>query len=113
MKDEVIKRSKINIEVGLNNDKQPVEINWQADDAGIDRSQVCKSIMLAFWDEKAQSSLRIDLWTNDMMVPEMQRFFYETLNSMSDTYRRATGDDDLADEMKKFSEEFGKKANAL
>ena len=50
--------------------------------------------------------MRIDLWTKDMPVDEMQKFFHQTLVGMTDSFRRATGDDKMADTMKDFCEYF-------
>jgi gliding motility-associated protein GldC len=32
-------------------------------------------MMLALWDQSYKNTLRIDLWTKDMPVDEMKRFF--------------------------------------
>ena len=50
-------------------------------------------MMLSVWDNVAQESLRIDLWTKDMPVDEMKVFFHQTLVAMSDTFNRATQDE--------------------
>ena len=57
--------------------------------------------------------MRIDLWTHEMTVEEMEFFFYQTLASMADTYQRATNDDDMAKEMRAFAQRFGKEKNVL
>ena len=69
--------------------------------------------MLAFWDGAEKSSLRIDLWTQKMMVDEMADFYYQTLMSMPDSYQRATKQNELVDEMKKFAASFYKKFREL
>jgi gliding motility-associated protein GldC len=105
-----MKKSEIKFTVTLDETKQPVSIEWQADDSGIEGVKSCKSIMISLWDDVDQSTLRIDLWTKEMMVNDMKRFFYESLSSMADTYLRATNDEDTATELKEFSEKFAKKA---
>ncbi|MBK5286218.1 MAG: gliding motility protein GldC, partial [Bacteroidia bacterium] len=72
-----------------------------------------KAFLLSIWDKKDQTSLRIDLWTKDMLVDEMKQFFYETLVTMAGTYEKATSDKELATEMKKFGEMFGTKSGVL
>lgn len=62
--------------------------------------------MLSFWDAADKTTLRIDLWTKDMMVDEMADFFYQTMMTMADTYGRATRHEELVDEMKKFAKDF-------
>ena len=70
-----------------------------------------KSMMLALWDHNFKNSLRIDLWTKDMPADEMKRFFYETLQTMGDSFLRATGEtlivEDLRDYCAHFAEKMG------
>jgi len=42
----------------------------------------------------------------------MEDFFYQTLMTMADTYKRATLHDDLAAEMKNFAKAFFQKSRA-
>ncbi|MEO6583874.1 MAG: gliding motility protein GldC, partial [Ferruginibacter sp.] len=70
-----MKRSTIDIEVQLNENKMPEQINWQASDSNAAMKQKAKAMCLAFWDAEDKTALRIDLWTKDMMVDEMGDFF--------------------------------------
>ncbi|MEO5999295.1 MAG: gliding motility protein GldC [Chitinophagaceae bacterium] len=101
-----MQKSTITIDVLLDEDKVPVQINWQASDSTADMTQRAKAMMLAFWDSADKSALRIDLWTSDMMVDEMGDFFYQTFMTMADTYNRATKHTELVDEMKQFAKVF-------
>jgi gliding motility-associated protein GldC len=107
------KRSAINIAVSLNEEKHPVGIEWQAEDSGLMGERPAKAFMLALWDVKEKSTMRIDLWTPEMSVEEMQYFFYETLASMADTLERSTGDKVLSKEMRDYARDFGKKVKVL
>ena len=107
------KKSDIKITVTLNEEKHPEIIQWQADDSGVDGLRQSKAVMLSLFDQKEQTTMRIDLWTMEMMVEEMQVFFYETLASMADTYERATNDKELSGEMRKFAKSFGEKTKIL
>ncbi|MEP7318466.1 MAG: gliding motility protein GldC [Panacibacter sp.] len=98
--------STISIDVHLDKDKVPEQINWKAESSTADDPQRAKAMMLAFWDGADKSALRIDLWTKDMMVDEMADFFYQTLTSMADTYLRATNNAEQVAEMKKFAKDF-------
>src|SRR4028118_724989 len=104
-----MKQSTIGIDVTLDNNKIPEEINWLASDSTIDSKQKAKAMMLAFWDGADKSALRIDLWTKDMMVDEMGDFFYQSFMTMADTYSRATRHTELVDEMKQFARTFYQK----
>lgn len=98
--------STITIDVHLDKDKIPQQINWKADSSTADETQKAKAMMLAFWDGADKSALRIDLWTKDMMVDEMADFFYQTITSMADTYQRATNNKEQVADMKKFAKDF-------
>lgn len=101
--------STITIDVHLDKDKVPEQINWKADTSSADEVQRAKAMMLAFWDGADKSAMRIDLWTKDMMVDEMADFFYQTFMTMADTYNRATHHDELVADMKQFAKDFYKK----
>ena len=101
--------SNINIEITLDENKVPQEINWLASDSSADMKQPAKSMMVAFWDGADKSALRIDLWTKDMMVDEMADFYYQTMMGMADTYLRATQHTELVNDMKNFARDFYKK----
>jgi gliding motility-associated protein GldC len=105
-------KSNINIEVTLNEDKMPEQIQWVAPGGGVDTPQQVKGILLGLWDPNEKSALRIDLWTTKMMVDEMNDFFYQTFYGMADTYLRATKNEERAKEMKAFANSFLKKASA-
>lgn len=106
-------QSEISVTVSLDDHKRPVGIRWSADDAGMEKARDARSMMLAFWDREEKSTMRIDLWTNEMTVEEMQFFFYEAMASMADTYQRATNDNENAAGIRNFAREFGKKTNVL
>lgn len=105
--------STISINVELDNDKVPHQIGWKATDSTITEYQQARAMMLAFWDGTEKSALRIDLWTKEMMVDEMADFFYQTFMTMADTYNRATQQQELVDDMKKFAKDFYAKFQAL
>ena len=103
--------SELKLKITVDENQLPHKIEWEAQDAK--EGSVCKSMMLALWDEKENNTMRIDLWTHEMTVEEMEFFFYQTLASMADTYQRATNDDDMAKEMRAFAQRFGKEKNVL
>ena len=101
--------STISIDVHLDADKVPEQIQWKATDSTADTAQKAKAMMLAFWDGADKSALRIDLWTKDMMVDEMVDFYFQALMTMADTFQRATNQPELTAEMKTFARSFLKK----
>lgn len=102
-------KSTIKIEVELDEQKIPATIEWSATDSTIDRPQQAKAFMLSLWDGTDKSALRIDLWTQKMMVDEMADFYYQTFMTMADTFERATRMTELTDEMKAHAQQFYKK----
>ncbi len=105
------KKSNINIQIELDEEKMPERIDWNAPDGGVADMQETKAILLGLWDGQEKSALRIDLWTKKMMVDEMNDFFYQTLYGMADTFVRATKNAELGEEMKAFAKDFLKKAS--
>jgi gliding motility-associated protein GldC len=99
-------KSTILIDVELDEQKVPSNIEWKATDSTIERPQQAKAMMLSFWDGADKAALRIDLWTQKMMVDEMADFYYQTLMTMADTFQRATRQTELTDEMKAFAQTF-------
>lgn len=106
-----MKKSKIIVEVGLNENQLPVEITWEAPDA--EKKNECKSAMLTFWDPKENNTLRIDLWTPEMSVEEMRKFYVQNMLTLTDTYVRATGDDVNGEAIKQIMKDIGLKMNVL
>lgn len=105
-------KSKIELNVELDENKIPESLSWTAEDGGIS-NEAAKAIMLSVWDSKAKESLRIDLWTKDMPVDEMKMFFHQTLVAMSDTFHRATQDEKMTATMKDFCDYFAEKLNLI
>ena len=99
-------KSTISIDIHLDDNKVPEQINWTATDSTADMMQAAKAMMVAFWDAKDKSALRIDLWTKDLMVDEMADFYYQTFMGMADTFLRATQQTVLVDEMKAYAKDF-------
>jgi gliding motility-associated protein GldC len=101
-------KSKIELNVELDENRVPEKLKWSAQDGGVDNEDA-KAIMLSVWDSKAQETLKIDLWTKDMPIDEMKLFFHQTLVTMSDTFMRATQDEKMTATMKDFCDYFAEK----
>ncbi len=102
----------IRINVQLDDKQVPEKIIWEADD-GQGKQQVCKAMLLALFDEQTLETLKIDLWTKEMQVTEMDRFFFQTLRAMADTYFKATQNAQLATDMQRFVQYFGEQTKIL
>jgi len=112
--DKPTKTSQIRVNIGLNAANVPVAIEWDSDDsANKGRPQPSKAMLLSIFDRETLETIKIDLWTNDMQVNEMDRFFFQTLRALADTYYKATQNKDLAVDMQKFVQYFGEKTKIL
>jgi len=114
MSKPVVKSSTIELQIGLNEDKMPETIVWRSEDNpnGSDFFP-CKAMSLAVFDKDTKDTLKIDLWTTDMQVVEMDRFVFQSLRSIADTYYRATNNQQLANDMQLFVDYFGKQTGIL
>ena len=108
-----MEKSTIKIDVVLGPDKIPQQINWNDSGSSAETEQKAKAMCLAFWDGAEKSALRIDLWAKDMMMDEMADFYYQMLMTMADTFNRATRQQEMTDDMKKFAISFKKKFEAI
>ena len=110
----VVRTSEIIVKVGLNAENMPVAMDWKASDNPNDQNfQSAKAMLMSFFDKDTKDTLKIDLWTNEMQVIEMDRFFYQTLRSLADTYYKATQNRELASAMMQFVDYFGEKTEIV
>jgi gliding motility-associated protein GldC len=113
MTDEIVKSSDIKFTVNLDKANLPVSIQWQADDADVEGKQEAKAVILSIWDGLQQNALRIDLWTKDMNVEEMNHLMFQTIATLADTFERATDNKEVAEEMRDFVHMLGHKLNVF
>ncbi|UCH27709.1 MAG: hypothetical protein JSV66_08745 [Trueperaceae bacterium] len=107
-------RNTSEIRLSVHTDNEGVDgISWEADDALEPGMQQAKAMLLALWDAEKRNALRIDLWTKDMTVEDMNDFFFQTLLTMADTYKNATNNRDLMADIKIFAQEFAEKASRV
>ena len=100
-----MRQTQITINVELDENHVPEKMTWNAQDGGVE-NQETKATMISVWDEKAMEALRIDLWTKDMPVDQMKMFLRQIFVSLGHTYQRATGEDDVAEKIQEFAEDF-------
>tara|TARA_B100000780_G_C21102033_1_gene444783 strand:+ start:1313 stop:1636 length:324 start_codon:yes stop_codon:yes gene_type:complete len=100
--------SNINLDIKLDENRVPESIQWSAPDGGVEKSQA-DAFMLSVWDGKTKDTLRIDLWTGDMLVDDMKKFYHQTLLAMADGFQRATNEDEISEDMRDFAKYFSEK----
>lgn len=104
-----MKKSEIKFNITLDENNLPEAITWEATDSGIDGTVPAKSILLSVWDPNENNTLRIDLWTKDMMVDEMKIFVHQTLLSLANTLERSTQEDKMAADLRDFCDHYAEK----
>mgnify|MGYP006131836471 CR=1 FL=1 len=106
------KSAAINFKIDLDINNVPEKITWDATDSDV-KNNPAKAVIISIWDGVAKSSLKIDLWTKEMMAEEMKFFTFQILDSLANTYQRAVGDEKIAKEIKDFAKHIGRSSNIL
>jgi len=101
-------RSEIKIDIELDDKKQPKKIKWSAEAENGLQTRESKAMLLSFFDKESLETFKIDLWTTDLQVAEMDRLMFHTLKALTDTYYRATKNETLSNQMQAFVDHFGK-----
>jgi len=104
-----MKKAEIKITVELDDNNVPEILTWESTDAETQEKLAAKAMILSLWDHNYKNALRIDLWTKDMPVDEMKRFFYETLQTMADSFLRATGETNIVEDLRDYCAHFAEK----
>jgi len=103
-----MRNSEINLHISLDDENIPQRLQWNATDKhGIEKEDT-KAFALAIWDAESNSIMKIDLWTDDMKVGEMKRFFIQQLGAMSETILNATEDQEMATIINETAEKLAK-----
>jgi gliding motility-associated protein GldC len=94
-----MKKSSIQFNIDLDQNNVPERILWDATDKPQDTPSETKSISISLWDSQQKNTMRIDLWTKDMPVDEMKRFYIECLGGIAQSVLSSTGDERIANEI--------------
>ncbi len=100
-----MRKSSISFQVQLDEKNIPEKINWQASDTG-NQPMETKAVACSIWDGEQQNTLKLDLWTKNMQIDEMEKFYVDTLGGLSQTLLNATGDTYLSGEVNKLCDKF-------
>lgn len=90
-----------NIKVAIESDDQnvPERITWAYDEQAESPGANTDAVLLSVWDKHEKRTLHVDLWTKEMTMSEMHQMVFQTMTTLADTYKRATGNTILADKM--------------
>lgn len=104
-----MRKSEINFTVELDNGNIPEKIYWDATDNPNEGLNDTKAIAIALWDHYHRGTMKIDLWTKDMEVGDMKRFYIEVMSGIADTIQTATGDQKMADDIDNLCKSMAKR----
>ena len=94
-----MKKSTIHFTVELDEKNVPERILWDATDKPEPGASETKAISVSLWDHSQKNTLRIDLWSKDMPVDEMKRFYIDCIGGLAQSALTATGDEHIANEI--------------
>lgn len=93
-----MRKTHVTFTIELDDKNVPSKIQWDASDKPDAAPSETKSISISLWDQAQKNTLRIDLWTNDMPVEEMKRFYIDCLGGLGQSILSSTGDEYMANE---------------
>ena len=109
-----MKQSTIKIDIELNEDKHPQKIMWESSDNPEGEKKVeVKAMLLSLFDKDHKDTYKIDLWTSELQVVEMDRFMFQTLKALGDTYYKATQNAELASAIRSLADHIGKETGII
>jgi len=93
-----MKVSEIGFRISLDEQQVPEKIEWRADDQQPEWTET-SGINLSLWDPVQFNTPTINLWTKEMTIEEMKRFYVDCLGGMAQSILTATGDELMAQQM--------------
>jgi len=107
-----MKKSTLKFDLELDENNVPKKIIMNSSDKQAE-NVLLKSVIIAAWDEKTKETLRVDLWTKDMMVNEMFIMYHQTLMSMANTLSKSTGHNKLAGALRDYCKFFAEETKII
>lgn len=107
-----MKKSEIKFQIELDDQNIPEKMLWDADEKGTPGYSETKSISVSLWDHINQNTMRIDLWSKDMPVDDMKKFYIDCLGGLAQSVLSATGDEYMSTEMNNLCDRFVKHLKA-
>ncbi|MBG8554967.1 gliding motility protein GldC [Hymenobacter guriensis] len=89
-----MKDSVLTFSIALDENKMPETIGWHSSDGKASEQgiQQAKALNISVWDGQEQGTMKIGLWTKDMPVDQMKRFYVDTIGAIADSLMQATDD---------------------
>jgi gliding motility-associated protein GldC len=101
-----MRNSNIQFNIQLDSNNVPDRIEWNATDKPEEGPSETKSISISLWDHVQKNTMRIDLWTKEMPVEEMKRFYIDCLGGLAQSVLSATGDEKMSTEINQLCEKL-------
>jgi gliding motility-associated protein GldC len=103
-----MRETEIKFKIQLDDQNIPENIYWDATDKSPMGFENTKAICLSLWDNVHNNTLKIDLWSKDMPMDDMKRFYIETIGGLAESLKNATGDEVMVTEINDLCERLGK-----
>ena len=103
-----MRKTEINFNIELDQNNVPEKIMWDATDKLETGFTEAKSISISLWDHEQKNTMRIDLWSKDMPVEEMKKFYIDCIGGLSQSVLSSTGDEHMASEINALCERLVK-----
>mgnify|MGYP000936411045 CR=1 FL=1 len=104
-----MKNSEINFSIQLDHQSVPEKIHWDATDNPNEGINDTRAIAISVWDHYHRGTLKIDLWTKEMEVFDMKRFYIEIMSGIADTIVSATNDQAMGQAIEGLCDTLSKK----
>jgi gliding motility-associated protein GldC len=103
-----MKKSTIHFEVQLDDKNVPEKIFWDATEKPDEGLSETKAISISLWDHVQKNTMRIDLWSKEMPVEEMKRFYIDCLGGLAQSILSSTGDESMSQEINTLCDKLAK-----
>ena len=84
-------KSNLNIVFDLDENQIPDKISWESLTDSKKSKHDAKAAFLSFWDRNDENAMSLNLWTKDISIEEMSKFYFQTFITMADNFEKATG----------------------
>ncbi len=106
------RNTEIKLNITLDDNHLAEHITWDAPDGGISNRQA-SAFFISLWDKTEGNTMRVELWEKDLMVDEMKHFIHQSMLSLSEVYQKATGDEQLSNDIRQFCMYFAEKSGIV
>ena len=107
-----MKKSILQFDLELDENNVPSRIIMKSSD-GQSNDIDLKSVMISAWDSSKMETLKVDLWTKNMMVNEMYIMYHQTLLAMASTLEKSTGNEKLSADLRDYCKFFADETKIL